>query len=67
MKELSKSSKVKSFIVTKMTDHITFLDNNVKLAVYIGRIFMDSINYWIPNYIDHFKSALSEFWSFVFH
>ena len=34
MKALSKSNKLKSFIVTKMTYLITFLDNNRKSAVY---------------------------------
>ena len=36
MKYLSKSNKLKGFIVTKITYFITFLDNNGKLAVYIG-------------------------------
>ena len=30
------SDKLKSFIVTNITYHITFLENNVKLAVYTG-------------------------------
>ena len=36
MKTLSKSDKLRALIATKMTDLITFLDNNVKSAVYIG-------------------------------
>ena len=36
MKALSKSLKLKSLIAPKMTDIITFLYNNVKLAVYTG-------------------------------
>ena len=36
MKALSKSDKLKSFIDTKMINLTTFLDKNVKLAVYIG-------------------------------
>ena len=36
MKALSKSDKIKVFIVNKMKDLITFLDNNRKLAVYKG-------------------------------
>ena len=34
--DLSKSDKIKAFIVPKMTDLITFPDNNGKLAVYTG-------------------------------
>ena len=34
MKELSKSDKLRDFIAPKMTDIITFLDNNGKYAVY---------------------------------
>ena len=36
IKVLSKSDKIKSFIAHKMTDLITFLDNNGKSAVYAG-------------------------------
>ena len=36
MKSLSKRDKLKAFIVTKMIDLITFLDNNGKLDVYTG-------------------------------
>ena len=36
IKALPKSDKLKAFIAPKMTDLIKFLDNNVKLAVYIG-------------------------------
>ena len=36
MKALSKSKKSKAFIAPKMTDLITFLDNNGKCAVYTG-------------------------------
>ena len=36
MKALSKSDKLRAFIVPKMTDLITFLDNNGKSAVYTG-------------------------------
>ena len=36
MKALSKSDKLKGFIAPNMADLITFLDNNVKYAVYIG-------------------------------
>ena len=36
MKALTKSEKLRAFIVPKMTDIITFLDNNVKSAVYTG-------------------------------
>ena len=35
-KALSKSDKLRSFIEPKMTDLITFLDNNGKYAVYTG-------------------------------
>ena len=35
MKEFSKSDKLKAFIATNITYIITFLDNNVKSAVYI--------------------------------
>ena len=39
MKALSKSEKIKAFIAPKMTDIITYLDNNGKCAVYtIGDI-----------------------------
>ena len=34
MKALTKSEKLRSFIVPKMTDLITFLDDNGKYAVY---------------------------------
>ena len=36
MKELSKSDKLKAFIATNMKNIITFLDKNVKYAVYTG-------------------------------
>ena len=36
MKALTKSEKLKAFIAPKMTDLITFLDNNGKYAVYTG-------------------------------
>ena len=36
MKALAKSEKLRHFIAPKMTDLITFLDNNVKYAVYEG-------------------------------
>ena len=36
IKALSKSNKLKSFIAPKMTDLITFLDNNRKYSVYKG-------------------------------
>ena len=36
MKKLSKSDKIRAFIAPKMTDLITFLDNNMKPSVYIG-------------------------------
>ena len=36
MKALSKSDKLKAFIVPKMTYLITFLDNNAKSDIYIG-------------------------------
>ena len=36
IKALSKSEKLKQFIAPKITDTITFLDNNGKYAVYIG-------------------------------
>ena len=36
MKVLSKSDKIRDFIATKMTDLITFLDNNGTSAVYTG-------------------------------
>ena len=35
-KALSKSNKIKDFIFPKMTDLITFLDNNKKLDIYTG-------------------------------
>ena len=35
-KALSNSDKLRAFIATKMTDIITFLDNNGKYAVYTG-------------------------------
>ena len=35
-KELSKSDKLRDFIAPKMTDLITFLENNGKYAVYTG-------------------------------
>ena len=37
MKALSKSDKLRAFIAPKMTDLITFLDNNGKSSVYTGR------------------------------
>ena len=37
MKEFPKSDKIKAFIAPKMTDLITFLENNGKSAVYTGR------------------------------
>ena len=37
MKEFSKIYELKALITLKMTDLITLLDNNVKMAVYIGR------------------------------
>ena len=36
MKALTKSEKLRAFIVPKMTDLITFLDNNGNSAVYEG-------------------------------
>ena len=36
MKAFPKSDKLRAFIAPKMTDLITFLENNVKSAVYIG-------------------------------
>ena len=36
MKALANIDKLKSLIVPKMTDLITFLDNNGESAVYIG-------------------------------
>ena len=36
MKALAKSEKLRAFIAPKMTYLITFLDNNVKSAVYTG-------------------------------
>ena len=36
MKALTNSEKLKAFIAPKMTDLITFLDNNGKSAVYEG-------------------------------
>ena len=36
MKALTKSEKSRAFIAPKMTDLITFLDNNGKYAVYEG-------------------------------
>ena len=36
MKAFSKSDKLRAFIAPNMTDLITFLDNNVKYAVYTG-------------------------------
>ena len=36
MKAFSKSDKLKKIIASKITDLITFLDNNVKLAVFAG-------------------------------
>ena len=36
MKALTKSEKLRAFIAPKMTDLITFLDKNVKSAVYEG-------------------------------
>ena len=36
MKALTKSEKLRAFIAPKMTDLITFLDNNGKSAVYTG-------------------------------
>ena len=36
MKAFSKSDKLRAFIVPKMTDIITLLDNNGKYAVYTG-------------------------------
>ena len=39
MKTFSKIDKLKAFIAPKITDIITFVDNNVKLAVYtVGNI-----------------------------
>ena len=35
-KSLSKINKLKAFIAPKMTDLITFLDNNIKYVVYVG-------------------------------
>ena len=35
-KALTKSEKLRAFIAPKTTDLITFLDNNVKSAVYMG-------------------------------
>ena len=66
MKALSKSDKLKAFIEPKMTFIITFLDNNVKLAIYIGAgeyswAISLSKNHWIPDYIYHFRSALSTY------
>ena len=62
MKALSKSDKIKSFIAPNITDLIKFLDNNKKIG-YIKRgkyscTLSLSRNYWIPNYIDNFISAL---------
>ena len=37
MKALPKSDKLKQCIAPNMTDLITFLDNNGKLSIYIGR------------------------------
>ena len=36
-KVFSKNNKIRSFITTKMTDLINFLDNNGKSAAYTGR------------------------------
>ena len=36
MKELSRSDKLRASVAPNMTDIITFLDNNVKYAVYTG-------------------------------
>ena len=36
MKALSKSDKIKTFIEPKMTDIVTFLDNNKKMDFYTG-------------------------------
>ena len=36
MKALTKSEKLKAFIAPKMTDLITFFDNNGKSSVYTG-------------------------------
>ena len=42
-KVLSKSDKLKAFIVPKMTDIIIFLNNNGNLAIYIVETFMEYI------------------------
>ena len=45
MKTLSNSDKLRAFIATKMKDIITFLDNNVKSTVYIGKIIHGIYHY----------------------
>ena len=47
MKEFSKSEKLKAFIVPKMIDHITFIDNNGKSVVYTG-----GKNHWLYSYLE---------------
>ena len=71
MNTLSKSDKLKAIVVPKMTDLITFLDKNEKIGClhrekYAWTLFL-SRNDWSPNYIDHFRSEISSFWSFIFH
>ena len=68
MEALEKSEKIRYFIAPKMTDLITFLDNNGKSAVYKGGDIQGIYRYldWISNHIDHFRSALSSFRPFIF-
>ena len=43
---LSRSYKLKAFISPKMTDIITFIDNNVNLGIYTGETSMEYIIIW---------------------
>ena len=45
MKALSKSDKLKAFVAPKMTDIITFLERNGKLAIYTGENTHDIYSY----------------------